>query len=239
MAIQVDGTKRLTWWQIVSPHLRESAKDFRWAFRQIRLGWKVGLCHLRANHTTLARADQFCHSAWMAFRRRGASPVESSAVLGFGDALRIARVCHDYNGGYHTDGAHEIYHHGIQTVINALESGSEKGTGRYADRGTMENRSREAQRPSSATRPPGRCADLRLMANKQNAEAGFAGSTCSASSRSEHLAWCKKRALEYCDLGDVNQAFASMSSDLGKHPETANHAAIKLGMMLLMAGHLS
>lgn len=77
------------------------------------------------------------------------------------------------------------------------------------------------------------------MANKQNAEAGFAGARGSASSRSEHLAWCKKRALEYCDIGDVNQAYASMASDLGKHPETENHAAIQLGMMMLIAGHLS
>ncbi len=57
--------------------------------------------------------------------------------------------------------------------------------------------------------------------------------------RAEHLAWCKQRALEYVDAGDVNQAFASMVSDLGKHPETANHSAIQLGMMMLMAGHLS
>ena len=58
-------------------------------------------------------------------------------------------------------------------------------------------------------------------------------------SRADHLAWCKRRPLEYCDMGDVNQAYASMASDLGKHPETANHAAIQLGMMLLMGGHLS
>jgi hypothetical protein len=57
--------------------------------------------------------------------------------------------------------------------------------------------------------------------------------------RAEHLAWCKQRALEYVDAGDVNQAFVSMASDLGKHPETANHSAIQLGMMMLMAGHLS
>jgi hypothetical protein len=57
--------------------------------------------------------------------------------------------------------------------------------------------------------------------------------------RAEHLAWCKRRALEYCDIGDVNQAFASMGSDLGKHPKTENHPAIQLGMMMLMSGHLS
>lgn len=55
--------------------------------------------------------------------------------------------------------------------------------------------------------------------------------------RAEHLKWCKQRALEYCDAGDVNQAWASMTSDLGKHPETENHAAIQLGMMLLIGGY--
>lgn len=57
--------------------------------------------------------------------------------------------------------------------------------------------------------------------------------------RAQHLEWCKKRALHYCDIGDVNQAFASMGSDLGKHEETKGHAAINLGMMMLMSGHLS
>ena len=57
--------------------------------------------------------------------------------------------------------------------------------------------------------------------------------------RSEHLAWCKKRALEYVEVNDLHQAFASMTSDLGKHPETEGHAAIQLGMMLLMSGQLN
>jgi hypothetical protein len=38
--------------------------------------------------------------------------------------------------------------------------------------------------------------------------------------RDEHLAWCKARALEYLDHGDLAQAVTSMTSDLGKHPET-------------------
>lgn len=59
------------------------------------------------------------------------------------------------------------------------------------------------------------------------------------SSRSEHLQWCKDRALQYCDVGDTNQAFASMASDLRKHPETKNHVAIEIGMMILIAGHLN
>jgi len=58
-------------------------------------------------------------------------------------------------------------------------------------------------------------------------------------SRQEHLDWCKKRALEYVDAGDLPQAFASMGSDLGKHDETSNHIGMELGMMLLMGGHLS
>lgn len=56
--------------------------------------------------------------------------------------------------------------------------------------------------------------------------------------RKEHLDWCKKRAIEYCDIGDVQEAFASMSSDLQKHPETANHIGIDFGMMQMMCGML-
>lgn len=37
--------------------------------------------------------------------------------------------------------------------------------------------------------------------------------------RSEHMAWCKKRALEYLP-NDPQQAVTSMLSDLRKHPET-------------------
>jgi hypothetical protein len=38
--------------------------------------------------------------------------------------------------------------------------------------------------------------------------------------RAEHLAWCKERALEYVARGELLDALASMTSDLGKHPET-------------------
>ncbi len=51
--------------------------------------------------------------------------------------------------------------------------------------------------------------------------------------RQEHLEWCKKRALKYVDMGDVSQAFASMLSDLRKHPETENHLAIKMGAAMM------
>lgn len=53
------------------------------------------------------------------------------------------------------------------------------------------------------------------------------------------MAWCKQRALEYVDAGDLNNAFASMMSDLSKHPETEQHPAIMMGMMLQMTGSLS
>ena len=57
--------------------------------------------------------------------------------------------------------------------------------------------------------------------------------------RAEHLAWCKARALEYCDAGDVSQALTSMTSDLGKHDETRGHIGCKMGLLLLIGGYLS
>lgn len=56
--------------------------------------------------------------------------------------------------------------------------------------------------------------------------------------REEHLKWCKERALEYVDAGDLSQALASMASDTSKHPETAGHEGNQLGMMLMISGHL-
>ncbi len=57
--------------------------------------------------------------------------------------------------------------------------------------------------------------------------------------RQEHLDWCKNRALQYVKLNDLNEAFASMCSDLGKHHETAMHKGIELGLMLTMGGQLN
>jgi len=57
--------------------------------------------------------------------------------------------------------------------------------------------------------------------------------------RAEHLQWCKDRALEYVDRGDLEQAVSSMCSDMRKHPETENHPGIELGVMLMMAGHMN
>lgn len=56
--------------------------------------------------------------------------------------------------------------------------------------------------------------------------------------RAEHLQWCKDRAMEYVDKGDIPQAVASMTSDLGKHPDTQNHGGIQLAMPLLISGNM-
>lgn len=56
--------------------------------------------------------------------------------------------------------------------------------------------------------------------------------------RAEHLQWCKDRAMEYVDSGDLTEAVASMCSDLNKHKDTRNHAGIQLGMSLMMAGKM-
>jgi hypothetical protein len=58
--------------------------------------------------------------------------------------------------------------------------------------------------------------------------------------RAEHLAWCKERALAYVDAGDLPNAFASFSSDMGKHPETRPQVAFiaSVGMPMLLGGML-
>lgn len=48
--------------------------------------------------------------------------------------------------------------------------------------------------------------------------------------RDEHMAWAKQRALEYVDRSDLQNALASMGSDLRKHPDTDTRmAAVLLG----------
>lgn len=52
--------------------------------------------------------------------------------------------------------------------------------------------------------------------------------------REEHIAWCKQRALEYVDAGDLANAVTSMGSDLQKHPQThgaSTAVLLRLGMM--------
>lgn len=57
--------------------------------------------------------------------------------------------------------------------------------------------------------------------------------------RAEHLAWCKQRALEYLDAGLNTEAVASMVSDLGKHEETRDHPGILLMGGLAMLGEFN
>ncbi len=54
--------------------------------------------------------------------------------------------------------------------------------------------------------------------------------------REEHLDWCKQRALEYLDRGELANAVASMGSDLNKHVETktAHQQLIGLGILYVM-----
>lgn len=57
--------------------------------------------------------------------------------------------------------------------------------------------------------------------------------------RDEHMQWARGRALEYADRGDTANAMASLQSDLGKHPETADHSGIQLMYMLAMTGEFN
>lgn len=51
--------------------------------------------------------------------------------------------------------------------------------------------------------------------------------------RAEHLNWCKTRALEYADQGDLASAVGSMMSDMRKHKDTDLGDA---GAFLMLAG---
>ena len=55
-----------------------------------------------------------------------------------------------------------------------------------------------------------------------------------ALTRDKHLAWCKRRALECVDAGDLTHAVASMASDLKTHPDTDNPALNGLAMIGMM-----
>jgi hypothetical protein len=55
-----------------------------------------------------------------------------------------------------------------------------------------------------------------------------------ALTRDEHLAWCKRRALEYVDADDLTHAVASMASDLKTYPDTDNPALNGLVMIRMM-----
>ena len=57
--------------------------------------------------------------------------------------------------------------------------------------------------------------------------------------RAEHLQWAKERAIAEMEYtGQPHSALASMGSDLGKHPELADHPGTALGLGLFLAGGL-
>lgn len=52
--------------------------------------------------------------------------------------------------------------------------------------------------------------------------------------RAEHMAWCKRRAMEEMEFShDPKQAVISMMSDIGKHPETSSGTLRALCMLVL------
>lgn len=56
--------------------------------------------------------------------------------------------------------------------------------------------------------------------------------------RDEHVQWCKDRALDYINSGDLINAFSSMVSDMSKHPETKAiaQAMAPVGMIYVRDG---
>lgn len=56
--------------------------------------------------------------------------------------------------------------------------------------------------------------------------------------RAEHVEWCKRRAMEYFDRGDLNSAVTSMMSDMRKRADTSYPDVLDtIGMMELMNGN--
>jgi hypothetical protein len=59
-----------------------------------------------------------------------------------------------------------------------------------------------------------------------------------ATTRAEHLAWCKERALEYLNRGRINDALTSFASDMTKHTGTLGHPGFLLMALLVESGRL-
>lgn len=52
--------------------------------------------------------------------------------------------------------------------------------------------------------------------------------------RAEHLQWCKDRANEYIERGEIAQGMASFTSDMTKHPETNKTMRNGLSHVIIM-----
>lgn len=53
--------------------------------------------------------------------------------------------------------------------------------------------------------------------------------------RSEHMKWCKQRALQELDFGGPSEALASIVSDLEKHEDTKSLCSFAFGLGMLEA----
>ena len=53
--------------------------------------------------------------------------------------------------------------------------------------------------------------------------------------RAEHLQWCKERANEYVNRGELVEGITSMMSDLSKHDETKSSAGGAMAMLAMLA----
>ncbi len=53
--------------------------------------------------------------------------------------------------------------------------------------------------------------------------------------RAEHLQWCKERANEYVNRGELVEGVTSMMSDLSKHDETKSSAGGAMAMLAILA----
>lgn len=53
--------------------------------------------------------------------------------------------------------------------------------------------------------------------------------------RAEHVQWCKERAMEYVEQGDLLNGVTSMMSDMTKHPETKESGQGVLAMLGVLA----
>ena len=57
--------------------------------------------------------------------------------------------------------------------------------------------------------------------------------------REQHLQWCKSRAFEYLDQGNIPLAMASFSTDMSKHRETMGNIEMVEGMQRFVEGQLT
>lgn len=57
--------------------------------------------------------------------------------------------------------------------------------------------------------------------------------------RVEHLAWCKKRAMEAMTDGNMAAGWASFVQDMAEHPETQDHVFLEKGTLMVFGGQIS